>query len=390
MDIRSFPLSYQNEKFGQVQPDVEALCDLPTCRSTSRRPIRRLACFHTFHEACVSSTGPCPICRLPLEKKVEELSQSFNIGLLSSTCEHDSSDSSDDDDFDAEQHLPNPSTNTSNYYTSQAWETTITNTTNAYPPVKQPTNANRVQTLLQPARRPSQTSQDQPTDQTPEGRSQVFISALPTLNISIPVTMHHQFSSWHFPKNLSQSTIQGRSGSNACTLIALTIAKLFYTFPLQSVDPTLPLNSTLAYLIVSGMLIGNQYYDRVTQGVPQYFSVREGVSNLSFLGSVTIGSELAISIVDENVSSALLLHHLNLSLNSTSKTAHLFILGGNTVAFIPLTNNQLLLVDSHLHGHTGALVAHCECTGLPELLNWFRTFNAYQYTLGTVTKITFN
>ena len=218
MDVCSFPLSYQNEQFGQVQPFIEALCDLPSRRSSSRRPIRRLACFHTFHEACASATGPRPICRIPLERKIEELSQSFNKGLLSSTCEHDSSVSSDDDDFDTEQHLPNPSTNTCNYYTSQAWENTITNATNAYNPVKQPTNANRVQTLLQPARRPSQTFQDQPSDQTPEGRppSQVFISGLPTLNISIPVTMHHHFSSWHFPKNLSQSSIQGRSGSNAC------------------------------------------------------------------------------------------------------------------------------------------------------------------------------
>ena len=56
------------------------------------------------------------------------------------------------DNFDTEKHLPNPSTNTSNYYTSQAWETTITNASNAHHPVKQPTNANRVQTLLsQPA-----------------------------------------------------------------------------------------------------------------------------------------------------------------------------------------------------------------------------------------------
>ena len=134
------------------------------------------------------------------------------------------------DNFDTKKHLPNPSTNTSNDYTSQAWETTITNASNAYHPVKQPTNANRVQTLLQPARQPSQTSQDQPSDQTPDGRppSQMFISALLTLNISIPVTMHHHFSSWHFPQNLSQSSIQGQSGSNACTLIALTITKLFY------------------------------------------------------------------------------------------------------------------------------------------------------------------
>ena len=86
------------------------------------------------------------------------------------------------DNFDTEKHLPNPSTNTSNYYTSQAWETTNTNASNVYHPVKQPTNGNRVQTRLQPARHPSQISQDQPSDQTPEGRppSQIFISALPS------------------------------------------------------------------------------------------------------------------------------------------------------------------------------------------------------------------
>ena len=134
------------------------------------------------------------------------------------------------DNFDTEKYLPNPSTNTGNYNTSQAWENTITNTSNANHLVKQPTNTNRVQTLLQPARQPSQTSQDQPSGQTPEGRppSQIFISALPTLNISIPVAMQHHFSSWHFPQNLSQSSIQGQSGSNACTLTALTN---YFTWP---------------------------------------------------------------------------------------------------------------------------------------------------------------
>ena len=68
------------------------------------------------------------------------------------------------DNFDTKKHLPNPSTNTSNHYTSQAWETTITNASNANRPVKQIKNANRVQTLLQPARQPSQISQDQPPD----------------------------------------------------------------------------------------------------------------------------------------------------------------------------------------------------------------------------------
>ena len=54
---------------------------------------------------------------------------------------------------------------------------------------------------------------------------------------------------------------------------------LFYAFPLQAVDPhlhsTVPLNSTLEYLIVSSMLIGTQNYDRATKGAPQYFCLRE-------------------------------------------------------------------------------------------------------------------
>ena len=37
--------------------------------------------------------------------------------------------------------------------------------------------------------------------------------------------------------------------------------------------------------------------------------------------------------MDETVPSASLLHHLKLSLNSTSMTAYLFLLGGNTVVF---------------------------------------------------------
>ena len=46
--------------------------------------------------------------------------------------------------------------------------------------------------------------------------------------------------------------------------------------------------------------------------------------------------------MDETVPSASLLHHLKLSLNSTSKTAYLFLLSGNTVVFIPLKKQSTL------------------------------------------------
>ena len=53
---------------------------------------------------------------------------------------------------------------------------------------------------------------------------------------------------------------------------------------IESINPNLPLDQTLAYQTVSGILIGNQIYDRVTVGVSRLFGVCEAVSHLSFLG----------------------------------------------------------------------------------------------------------
>ena len=46
-----------------------------------------------------------------------------------------------------------------------------------------------------------------------------------------------------------------------------------------------------------------------------------------------------------------------------------------------MTNNQILLVDSHLHDYTGALVAHCERGNLLELLNSFGSKNIMLFSI---------
>ena len=391
VDLRCFPLSYQNVNFGQIQPDEDALCDLPICRSPSTTDIKRLACFHTFHKNCISPSGACPICQLPLEKKVEELSQTFNKGLLDNQTE--TSDESSDDDEDNtdvdDQLLTSSPTNCGTYYRSQEWQTKLTEITNTYQPVKQPNEPNRIQHLLQPARRPPLTTQTTPSTATDNNsRPPIQKSQFPSLNLNIPATAHQNFTTWHFPQRLSQSTIEGQNGSNGCTLIALTITKLFYSFPPASINPNLPLDQTLAYQTVSGILIGNQNYDRVTMGVPRLFGVREAVSHLSFLGNISVGSELPVSASNEPVPSATLAFHLELA-SQKAKTACFFILNGNTVVFIPVTPNYVLLIDSHLHGQTGAFVALCEMVYIRELLRWYKSYNNFQYSLGTVTQVTF-
>ena len=65
----------------------------------------------------------------------------------------------------------------------------------------------------------------------------------------------------------------------------------------ESINPNLPLVQTLAYQTVSGILIGNQNYDRVTMGVSRLFGVREAVSHLSFLGNISVGRELPVIII---------------------------------------------------------------------------------------------
>ena len=99
------------------------------------------------------------------------------------------------------------------------------------------------------------------------------------------------------------------------------------------IDKSLHLNQSLAYQTVSGILIGNQHYDQITIGVPRLFGVREATSYLNFLGNISIGSELPVSITKEPVPSAAQAYHLEL-VSQKPKTACLFILNGHTVVFV--------------------------------------------------------
>ena len=61
-----------------------------------------------------------------------------------------------------------------------------------------------------------------------------------------------------------------------------------------------PLNQTLVHHTVSGMLMGNNVYDSINNGVPQMYGVRQALSHLNFMGSVSAGIELPVSISKEH------------------------------------------------------------------------------------------
>ena len=76
---KSLPLGY---RWPSSEPDPNLECDLQTCTSpVNASTTKRLTCGHTFHVACLSSTG-CSICCNHLMQDINKLSQAWNLRLL--------------------------------------------------------------------------------------------------------------------------------------------------------------------------------------------------------------------------------------------------------------------------------------------------------------------
>ena len=145
-------------------------------------------------------------------------------------------------------------------------------------------------------------------------------------------------------------------------------------------------------IVVQGILAGNSMYDSVTNNMPQTFGVLEALRASPALnnaiGHTTVGPELPVTIVPEANPMASLPFYWRQVL-AQGNTTSVFILRSNTVVFIPTTQG-IFLLDSHLHGNSGAHVAFAEWQHSFELLSWFKKINNFQYTLGTVTNVKFH
>ena len=364
------------------QPHPDVYCDFPTCTRRETDTIIRLACFHCFHQACLPSNHCCPICAEPLKKKVQKLANTFNNGLLSSKNANEG-ENDDDDDLHEDESNNEPLTglNISDaelFYTSPEWSQKIESILDTYATIPLPSRANHCC-----RNQPSPTNASSPSNSS----SHVLTP------IIIPPNHHGNVTFWPFPSSISQSTILGRTGSNACTFIALLFSKMFFSENVQIPVLNSPLSQTWVYqLIVQGILVGNSIYDSVTQNIPQTFGVSQALQASTVLnnviGGTTVGPEMPVSIIPEASPAANLPFHWRTALTH-GKTTSIFILNSNTVVFIPTTQGVFLL-DSHLHGNSGAHVAFAEWQYSFELLSWFKQVNNFQFTLGTVTNVKFH
>ena len=161
-------------------------------------------------------------------------------------------------------------------------------------------------------------------------------------------------TSWHFPLAYSQSTINGRTGSNACTFIALVLSKLHFAAP-ELPRPHHPLSLTWVFRMVQGMEIGNKFYDSHSAEDPVMFGVREAVQKVqASLGIASVRSELPVDITRQPVATANLPHHIQLA-SPVNQPTSVFIIDQKTLAFIPM-GQHVLLLDSHCRSQSGAYV----------------------------------
>ena len=162
--------------------------------------------------------------------------------------------------------------------------------------------------------------------------------------ITVPLRQHtlNTVCMWDFPNDVSQSSFQGRNGSNACSIIALLIAKGVHQVNCD-LHPSASLSPVWVTLVYGCIKVGNALYDRWRASLPQrYLSAAEAVMVAGDRVNVSIGKRLLVRVRDPHPPSTLSYNLLQLC-NDQSIRYALFIANEKTVLFIGMQNERLSL-----------------------------------------------
>lgn len=163
---------------------------------------------------------------------------------------------------------------------------------------------------------------------------------------------------YHFPRDICQSYYGGRNGSNACTVIAVLIAR---TFCCGDVKPqqTENLNDTWINLFSSCIAEGNRRYDMLINSKQQgviYLSVEDVVEEFgNTLQVKNLGCSLPVSFVSET-ETATIGFQLERLQKLHERLAVIFIKDSRSGVFLFDKDGPLLFADSHPYGSGGAML----------------------------------
>ena len=138
---------------------------------------------------------------------------------------------------------------------------------------------------------------DMPTNYQPTPEESVDV-------VGEKVTHSNTFS-WKFPPEISLSTLHGRNGSSACSVIAVIFAHGVWHERLD-LQPLRSLCPLWVKLLLASIRVGNRLYDRCRHSLPHRFlSAAEAASVAEQCVSVSVGSPLAVRVCDEHAPTTL-------------------------------------------------------------------------------------
>ena len=220
-------------------------------------------------------------------------------------------------------------------------------------------------------------------------QSGTTVLAAPLSGILVKPTAMGDFTVWSFPFGVSQSTINGRMGSNAGTLIALLLAKAYLVNKnLLQLNPEQPLSGHWNTVMVSCILGGNNVYDScIPHG--QFLGILEAIPFITCsIGEVDLNEELTVCFTKDNdaADSSALSHHLSSYFDTRNNSAAFVIINGKTIKFLQ-QENAIIVLDTHAdYEHNGgATVSIAPMHKIENLLAWMKARISQTINLCTVT-----
>ena len=354
INSKALPLGYiDTQNNPSSAPNPLRVCDYHKCtiQDPSHKVIR-LGCFHTFHEQCYNfNEHQCPNCTPFIIKRSKELGELFNSGLLTSKRTSQSSEVHPDNDDNSNDDVSHRNEKPPEYFNSEEWQNHSDEVSTA-----------QVNPLI-------------------HSQSQVQVTVLRFGNIKF----------WLLPISISQSTLNGRQGSNACSFIALLMSKAFYANQHHlSFGPSNDLSPVWILVIKGCIQSGNNCHDRVTGGRAINFTIQDAAHHL---GASMVNAQLEepfdLTFVCENpqLSQSALSYYLQ-RLTHEQHLSALVIISDMSISFVA-QSNEIVILDNHTHSQHGAMIGKCAAIEIEDFLVKIKEISSPNTNMCTMTFVKF-
>lgn len=193
---------------------------------------------------------------------------------------------------------------------------------------------------------------------------------------------------WHLPRNISQSYYGGRNGSNACTIIALIIGRLFSRSEIF-MPPFGYLSETWINLYITSIVEGNAMYDTILKefGVLD-LSIEEAAEHFGAkLNIKQIGSPLPVTFEAE-IETVRVAYQLKNFVNLCKKQVILFIHRFRTGSFLVYPDGSIIFSDTHSYGEEGSLLVWAGKYDVDDLVEFLKhVLGTNENKLATLTDV---